>query len=78
MRTTIQFEDSLLQATKQHAVETGSTLSEVVEHALRQSLARRSLRAKVPPIRLKTFAGGGLLPGVDLDGGASLLDLMIS
>jgi hypothetical protein len=78
MRTTVQLEDSLLQAAKRHAAETGTTLSAVLEHALRESFARRSLRAKVPTIRLKTFKGSGLRPGVELDGSAQLLDLMHS
>jgi hypothetical protein len=78
MRTTIRLEDSLLHAAKQHAAETGTTLSGVLEHALRDSLARRTQRATAPPIRLTTFKGGGMRPGVQLDGSASLLDLMDS
>jgi hypothetical protein len=78
MRTTVQLEDSLLQAAKRHAAETGTTLSAVLEHALRESLARHALRAKAPPIRLTTFKGSGLRPGVELDGSAQLLDLMRS
>jgi hypothetical protein len=76
MRTTIRLDESLLQEAKRHAMETGTTLTAVLEHALRESLARRTLRAKARPVRLKTFKGGGVRPGVDLDDNASLLDLM--
>jgi len=31
----------------------------------------------IEPVRLKTFRGGGVRPGVDLDDSASLLDLMV-
>ncbi len=76
MRTTVRLDEDLLQAAKQHAVESGKTLTAVLEHALRESLARRTVQARARPVRLKTFKGGGVRPGVDLDDGASLLDLM--
>jgi hypothetical protein len=75
MRTTIRLDDGLLAQAKQIAAETGRTLTRVIEDALRQSFARRH---GPPPERpeLPTFCGGGVLPGVDLDDTASLLDLM--
>ncbi|MBI5719979.1 MAG: type II toxin-antitoxin system VapB family antitoxin [Burkholderiales bacterium] len=76
MRTTIRLDDDLLAQAKQHAAQTGKTLTAVLEHALRESLARRRSRAPGPRVRLKTFKGGGVRPGVDLDDSASLLDLM--
>ena len=76
MRTTVRLDQALLFEAKQHAVDTGQTLTALLEQALRESLARRSVRAKARPIRLKTFNGGGLRRGVDLDDGAALLDLM--
>ena len=43
---------------------------------LRASLARKHVRGRGRRVRLKTYGRGGLLPGVDLDDTASLLDLM--
>ena len=76
MRTTIRLDDDLLVAAKQHAVQTGRTLTALFEDALRAFLAVE----KRPPARRRTrlpvFDGGGLRSGVDLDNAADLLDLM--
>lgn len=75
MRTTIRLDDHLLRAAKQHAAERGTTLTAVIEDALRELLARREPIDRTP-FRLVAFGKGGLRPGVDLDDSASLLDLM--
>jgi hypothetical protein len=78
MRTTIRLDDALLQAAKQRALETGRTLTAVIEDALRQALARREPSPR-PSSRLPVSRStGALLPGVDLDDSAALLDLMES
>lgn len=74
MRTTVRLDPHLLAAAKKHAAESGKTLTTVLEQALRESLARRSVPVK--RIRLVTVKGGGVHRGVDLDDSASLLDLM--
>jgi hypothetical protein len=76
MRTTIRLDDALLREAKAVAAASGRTLTELVEDALREVLARR--RASVDRKRLipRTFKGTGLRPGVDLDDSAALLDLM--
>jgi hypothetical protein len=76
MRTTVRLDEHLLQQAKQHAVASGKTLTAVLEQALRESLARRPAAARAEPVRLNTFRGGGVRPGVDLDDSASLLDVM--
>ena len=76
MRTTVRLDDNLLAQAKKQAAESGTTLTSVLEQALRESLARRSVRAKSKRMRLKTVRGGGVRPGVDLDDSAALLDLM--
>ena len=75
MRTTIRLDDELLAASKALAARTGRTLTKVIEDALRQSLAQRPDQAG-EPVRLPTFAGRGLRPGVDLDDSSGLLDVM--
>lgn len=78
MRTTVRLDERLLAEAKKHAAETGRTLTAVLEDALRETLARRSVRGKRKPVRLKTVKGDGIRPGVDLDDTAALLDLMES
>ena len=51
-------------------------MTAVIEDALRESLARKRSKGKTPPVRLTTFGGSGLQPGVDLDDSAALLDVM--
>jgi len=76
MRTTIRLDDSLLAEVKRIAAATGRTMTAVIEDALREALARRRERGERPLVALPTFRGDGLLPGVDLDDSAALLDLM--
>ena len=79
MRTTINLPDDLLARLKKQALESGSTLTDLIEHALREKLARRSDgEALQKPVDLVTYGQGGLLPGVDLNDSASLLDVMES
>jgi len=75
MRTTVRLDDELLAAAKRLAVETGRTLTAVIEDALRRELGRRDEAGGARP-ELPTFRGRGLQPGVDLDDTAALLDLM--
>ena len=75
MRTTIRLADDLLTEAKQRAARSGLTLTAVIEQALRESFSRRERREQ-PPVRLPSWGKGGVLPGVDLDDSASLLDLM--
>jgi hypothetical protein len=75
MRTTIHLPDDLLAQAKRAALESGTTLTAVIEEALRERLARREERPS-KPVRVTTFGGSGLQPGVDLDDSAALLDLM--
>jgi hypothetical protein len=75
MRTTIHLPDDLLAQAKRAALESGTTLTAVIEDALRERLARREERSS-QPVRVTTFGGSGLQPGVDLDDSAALLDLM--
>jgi hypothetical protein len=78
MRTTVRLDPHLLAEAKQRAAAAGTTLTALLEQALRESLARREAKAALRPLRLKTFKGNGLRAGVDLDDSASLLDLMDS
>jgi K+-transporting ATPase c subunit len=74
MRTTLNLDDQLLISAKHRALEENVSLARVVEAALRESLAKP--RATSKPIQLVTASGSGVKPGVDLDHGRSLLDIM--
>jgi len=77
MRTTISIQDSLLIRAKKLSQERNCTLGEVIEDALRVTLAERSTgKQRNRPQPLKTFRGSGLQPGVDLSASSALLDLM--
>jgi hypothetical protein len=75
MRTTINLPDDLLTRLRRLAAESGTTLTAVIEDALREALARRKRPARLRRLRLPTFGREGLQPGVDLDDSAALLDL---
>jgi K+-transporting ATPase c subunit len=76
MRTTIRMDDNLLRAAKRAAAESGQTLTALIEESVRERLARRPKKKRRQPVKLVTFRGSGLQPGVDLDDSAALLDLM--
>lgn len=78
MRTTIRIDEELLKEAKLEAARRGTTLTAVIEDALRESLSRQQNAGQREKIRLITFRGKGLLPGVDIDDSAALLDLMES
>ena len=75
MRTTIRIDDRLLAAAKAQAAKSGRTLTALIEDALRADLARRDQPRRSAP-ELPVSRGGRLRPGVDLDDGVALLDLM--
>jgi hypothetical protein len=74
MRTTINVSDELLRQVKRLAVECGTTITALVEEALREVVARKRSKVVGSPVTLTTFGSGGLQPGVDLDDSAGLLD----
>lgn len=76
MRTTIKIDDQLLAEARRQAAASGRTLNAVVEDALREALARRERDRGGRRVELPTFKGSRLLPGVDLDDSAALLERM--
>jgi predicted transcriptional regulator len=71
MKITIRINDQLYRLATQLADNTHRSISEVVEEALRETL-RPTVKIKLP-----TFKGNGLQPGIDLDDTNSLLEAMI-
>jgi len=79
MRTTISISDALLDLAKKSSRERRITLGQVIEEALRTTLAVRPKGAlgRTKPV-LVTYRGLGLREGVDLNSSASLLETMES
>lgn len=75
MRTTLDLEDGLVRAAKRKAVEAGTTLTRVIEDALRQTLRPQEKAKKPFRLKLLTFKGK-LKPGVDLSDRDSLYEIM--
>ena len=74
-RTTIRLEDQLLKDAKAAAAASGRTLTQLVASSLRETLARPKRAPGRERVTLPTFSGA-LMPGVDLDDSAGLLDIM--
>ena len=77
MRTTVRMEDELLRRAKELAARRETTLTAILEEALREWLDRQSRPRGRPRVDLPVSRSrGGLLPGVDLNDTADLLDRM--
>jgi hypothetical protein len=77
VQTTLRMDDELLRRAKAVAAEEGESLTAFIEGALRQRLEARQQAADAPRPLIPVASGsGGLLPGVDLDDSAALLDVM--
>ena len=78
MRTTISINDNLLKEAKKLSLARNCSLGDVVDEALRLSLSAQkkanSINDSARP--LITFNGSGILPGVELNNSASLLEVM--
>jgi uncharacterized protein (DUF1778 family) len=74
MRTTIRLDEALLRKAKSVAAASGRSLNDFIADAVRAAVTPRASRGSGPAIPV--FKGGSLLPGVDLDDSAGLLDLM--
>lgn len=75
MRIELEIDDDLLEHARAHAASLGTSVDAVVESALRVAVTARAEGRG--PVMLPTHdGGGGLRPGVNLDGNAALLDLL--
>ena len=75
MRTTVRLDAALLERARAEAVKRKTTLTSLIEQGLELVLRRPMNRPKRPRVSLpECRAGGGALPGVDLNDSAALLD----
>jgi len=77
MRTTVRLDDQLLARARSEAARRGATLTSLIEEGLQLVLRRPKRPSEKEFVTLpECSAGGGTLPGVDLDDGAAILDRM--
>jgi len=76
VRTTIRIDDDLYRAAKTRAAETGRTVAQVIEDALRVAMAGRRQEGPKRLPALPVYGGSGTLPGVDLSSNAALVDTL--
>ena len=75
MRTTLRLDDDLMRAVKKRAAETGRTITELVERALRDLLAREQQARRGYKFRWVEVEGD-VQPGVDILDRDALIDRM--
>ena len=74
---TVRLDDRLLEQAEKEAHRQGLALPALIERGLRLVLARPYASPQRRRVRLPVCrAGGGTLPGIDLNDTSSLLDLM--
>lgn len=75
MRTTLNLDEELMRQVRRRAADSGQTLTQIIESALRDSLARAEQKKNLYKLKWGTVAGR-LRPGVDLADRDSLIDRM--
>jgi plasmid stability protein len=70
MRTTIRIDEELYRSVRRRAAESGRTIGEIIEDAVRQALQSGSEVPPPPP--LATYGRLGAMPGIDLASNADL------
>jgi len=77
MRTTVRLDEALLERAREEAAKRKTTLTSLIEQGLELVLRRPLKRSERRLVSLpECRAGGGTLPGVDLNDSSSLLDRM--
>lgn len=79
MRTTVDISEHLIQEAKLRAARRHTSVSAVIEDALRAAFARDTAAAGQVAVRVTVTTdprSGGLRPGLSLDDNSALLDAM--
>jgi hypothetical protein len=77
MRTTIRIDDELSRTVKERAARTGHTVADVIEDAVRRSLANVPSETTAEPLPPPpTYGGSGVFPSVDLTSNSAPRDVM--
>jgi hypothetical protein len=77
MRTTVRLDGTLLERARAEAAKRKTTLTSLIEQGLEFMLRSPMKRSRRGPVALpECRAGGGTMPGIDLNDSASLLERM--
>lgn len=76
MRTTVRIDDELYRTVKEQAAQTGRTVGEIIEDAVRRSITTADSGNDGPLPPLPVYGGSGVLPGVELASNAAVRDVM--
>jgi hypothetical protein len=74
MRTTITLDDHVLAQLKKRAAESGTTVSRLIDQAVRLLMRTPSLAKKPPSFDLVTFGRGGRFSRHNIDKTSGLLE----
>lgn len=74
MRTTVSLSDRLAEDVRRRASAEGISTSALIERLIRAGLHAETPSSPTPPFRLVTVRGSGVLPGIELDRAARLVD----
>ena len=75
MRTTLNLDEAIVRALKREALESGRTMTQVIEDSLRETLSRKKQYGKSFQLKMVTVKGKKR-PGVDLTDRRSFYDIM--
>jgi hypothetical protein len=78
MRTRVRLDEKLLSESRRCASASAKTPTAMLDETLPEEPARHAGNPRRGPVRLRTCDGTGALPGVELDGSASLFGRMES
>jgi len=77
MRTTVRLDERLLERARSEAARRGATLTSLIEEGLQLVLRHPKRPSNQSIVKLpECRAGGGTVPGIDLNDSAALLDRM--
>ena len=76
MRTTVRLRDDLLKRAKRRAAEEGRTLTSIIEEGVALVLGAPRPKRRAPISLPVSQAGGGVMPGVDLNRSSDLESVM--
>jgi hypothetical protein len=75
-RTTVRLPEELVAKAKRKALAEGRTLTALIEDGLRRVLNEQARPHAVRKVSLPvSSAGGGLMPGIDIDNAAALQEM---
>ena len=75
MRTTITLDERLLAQLKERAAESGTSVSRIIEQAVRLFMRTPAVDTETEPFELVTFGAGGRFSRHNIDKVSALLEL---